>query len=70
MLPRKGNAMSEPTSERNIEASRLIERANEMEDEFRMNQDILISAAAIVQRLDTLNLMIQLVVNELRGSRR
>jgi hypothetical protein len=62
--------MSEPTSERNIEASRLIERANEMEDEFRMNQDILISAAAIVQRLDTLNLMIQLVVNELRGSRR
>jgi hypothetical protein len=61
--------MSEPSSERNIEAQRLIERANGMEDEFRMNQDILISAAAIVQRLDTLNLMIQLVVNELRSRR-
>ena len=63
--------MSESSSQRNIEVSMLIDRASEHvgQDEFRMNQDLLLSASAIVQRLDTLNLMIQLVVNELRSRR-
>ncbi len=65
------NSMPQPSSERNIEVSKLIERANEAvgQDELRLNHDLLLSAAAIVQRLDTMNLMIQLVVNELRGRR-
>jgi hypothetical protein len=63
--------MSQPVSDRNLEASVLIGRANELvgKEEFAMNRDVLLSAAAIVQRLDTLNLMIQLVVNELRTRR-
>jgi hypothetical protein len=63
--------MAQASSDRNIEVSKLLERANEAaaQDELRINQDLLLSAAAIVQRLDTLNLMIQLVVNELRGRR-
>ena len=63
--------MSQPSSERNIEVSALLERANELagKEELAMNRDVLLSAAAIVQRLDTMNLMIQLVVNELRGRR-
>ena len=63
--------MAQASSDRNIEVSKLLERASEAaaQDELRINQDLLLSAAAIVQRLDTLNLMIQLVVNELRGRR-
>jgi hypothetical protein len=63
--------MSQPSSERNIEVSALLERANELvgQEELTMNRDVLLSAAAIVQGLDTMNLMIQLVVNELRGRR-
>jgi hypothetical protein len=63
--------MSQPSSDRNLEASVLIGRANELvgKEELAMNRDVLLSAAAIVQRLDTLNLMIQLVVNELRTRR-
>lgn len=63
--------MPKQSSERNIEVSALLERANESagQAELRMNHDLLLSSAAIVQRLDTLNLMIQLVVNELRAGR-
>ena len=51
--------MAEHPADRDIDSRKLIERANNYaasgDQDHILNQDLMLAAAAIVQRLDTLN---------------